>query len=125
MSLQLKEWITYLAILLACFALFYLITPRTTYQPTGIALPITKAVKKNLLSNPQWPSSQIPSQWINVEYHVSNDSQPARQIVMQKAMDLAKATGATSVMMQPLFFADSTAQSPMLSVIIGHGIAVY
>jgi hypothetical protein len=124
MMLQFKEWITYCIILIACFTLFWFITPQQVYQPTGIALPMSNAMKQILLSNPQWPSSKKPSQWINVEYHVKNDSQQARDKVTQQALALAKATGATSVMMQPLFFADTTAQSPMLSVMIGHGIAV-
>ena len=76
------------------------------------------------MTNPNWTSSSKPTQWINVEYHVKNDSQEARQLVIKKAMSLARAAGAHTVMMQPLFFADTTEQSPMLSVIIGHGIAV-
>lgn len=124
MSLQIKEWITYLILLLLTFFLFWLIVPRNHYQPQGIALPITHAMAQKLMASPGWYSKYTPTQWINIEYHVKKDSPEARKLVLQKAMQLAKATGAKSVVMQPMFFADTTAESPMLSVLIGHGVAV-
>lgn|GEM_PF-2740835 len=125
MTLQLKEWITYIVILIATLLLFWLIMPKHQYKPTGIALPIPAAVSKQIMSSPNWTAHGTPSQWINIEYHVTKDSPQARELVKQKALSLAKATGAKSVVMQPLFFADSTrAESPMLSVLIGRGIAI-
>lgn len=124
MSLQIKEWITYLVLLLLTFFVFWLIAPRNNYQPQGIALPITHTMAQKLMTSSGWNSQYTPTQWINIEYHIRKDSPAARKLVMQKAMQLAKTTGAKSVVMQPMFFADSTAESPMLSVLIAHGVAV-
>jgi hypothetical protein len=123
-SLQLKEWITYSAILIVTLFLFWLTVPKNNYQPKGIALPMTQTMSNQITSSPNWSSHGRPTQWINVEYHVKKDSPEARKLVIQKALSLAKATGAHSVIMQPLFFADTTAESPMLSVLIGHGVAI-
>ena len=123
MTLPLKEWISYIIVVLICILVFCFITPSNHYTPKGIALPMTKAVAQQITTNPNWHAKSTPAYWINLEYHVKQDSPGARAKAMQKAISLAKAAGATHVMMQPLFFASPMPNNNMLNVIIGRGIA--
>lgn len=124
MSLQLKEWAAYIATLLLTFFIFWLILPNQPYEPKGIALPITQAMATKLMSNPNWNHRGVPVAWINNEFHVAKDTPAARKQSIINATELAKQAGGKAVILQPLQFYDTTAESPMLSVLIGHGIAV-
>ena len=103
---------------------WYLIThlrPTRHVAPKGIALPMTQEASQAIMSNPQWHGHATPTHWINLEYHVTQDS-PAAQQKVTAAANIAKQAGATSIMLQPVYFGKSTIAKGMLSVLIGRGI---
>lgn len=125
MSLTSKEWITYIVIIIFTLLLFWLIVPKAHYQPQGIALPMTKELSNQIKNNSGWNGTGTPTQWINLEYHVTKDTPRARDLIKQKGLALAKKAGANSFeLLNPLFYTTSTEDNKLLRVIIARGIGV-
>ena len=124
MSLTAKEWLTYIIILILTFLFFWLCVPKNNYKPVGIALPMPKATAMQIKNSPNWTSKKTPIAWVNIEYHVKQDTPAAEKLIKQEALALAKSVGGTSIILPPIFFNPATDTSPMLSTLIAQGIAV-
>jgi P pilus assembly chaperone PapD len=124
MSLQLKEWLVYIGVLIISLALLITAKPKVVFEPVGIALPMSKATMQQIVKSPSWKFPGMPKAWINMEYHVTKDSKAADDFLFRQASVVASHQSPSGFMMSPAMFFPSKEANGMMSVLIGRGYAI-